>query len=122
MSQQYRDATMPELVDLFGSVTTEQCEASWLLQTPRYTCLYRRMEAVTEELRSRDGDRRRALMPLLHSENVQVRMMAAHVLLAIAPAEARTARESVRDSGIMPQVAEARMSLRSLDEGTYVPR
>ncbi|MCG6203159.1 DUF2019 domain-containing protein [Rhodopseudomonas sp. HC1] len=122
MMERYRRATTIELVDEFNSLTTAQGEASLLLQTARYTRLYRRMEAVKNELKARDGDQRRALLPLLQSRNVQVRMMAAHALLAIEPEQARRALESVRDSNVMPQVAEAGMSLRSLDEGTYLPR
>lgn len=121
MKQLYREATTPELVGLFESITKAQCEASWLLQNARYTRLYRRMQAVGEELKSRVGDQRRALLPLLQSENVQVRMMAAHALLAIEPELARRALETVRDSPFMPQAAEARGSLRSLAEGSYVP-
>lgn len=122
MIQHYRNLPTPGLVEQFNAITAEQCEASWLLQTPRYNRLYRRMQAVVEELKSRDGDQRLALLPLLRSGNVQVRMMAAHALLSIAPMQARLTLESVRDFDEMPQAAEARISLRSLDEGTYIPR
>jgi hypothetical protein len=71
------------------------------------------MTEVRDELKLRPGDQRRALMPLLDSKNVHVRLKTAITLLAIAPDSARKALTSVRD---------ASMLLRSLDEGSYVPK
>jgi hypothetical protein len=79
------------------------------------------MRNILHELKRREGDQRRALLPLLDHPNVQVRMMAAHAVLAISPALARKAFESVRASEIFPQAADAGMTLRALDNGTYVP-
>jgi hypothetical protein len=76
---------------------------------------------IRSELKAREGDQRRALIPLLQFNNVQVRLMAANTLLAIAPELARKALESVRDAGQMPQPAEATMMLRDVKGGSYVP-
>lgn len=111
-----------ELVALFETITTEQCDASWCWQASRYNRLFGQMVAICDELKSRDDDQRLALLPLLQSQNVQVRLMAAIQLLALAPQQARDALEGVIASGYMPQVAEARSMLRALDEGTYVPQ
>lgn len=116
----YQDAATSELVALFETITTEQCDASWCWQASRYNRLFGQMVAICDELKSRAGDQRLALLPLLQSENVQVRLMAAIQLLALAPDQARSALESVVASGYMPQVADARGMLRALDEGTYV--
>jgi hypothetical protein len=61
------------------------------------------MVDIRNELKHRAGDQRRALLPLLEHPNMQVRMKAAHTLLAISPTLARKALESVRASEIFPQ-------------------
>jgi len=48
-------------------------------------------------------------------------MMAADTLLAIWPDLARKALETVRESKIHPQAMDAGMTLRALDNGTFVP-
>jgi hypothetical protein len=116
-----RTASIVELVEQFNSIALAQFAANWTLKTQRYNELYKQMVQIRNELKSREGDQRRALMPLLQSENVQVRLMTANTLLAIAPDLAREALESVRDLGQMPQAAEASSMLRAIDEGTYIP-
>jgi hypothetical protein len=78
------------------------------------------MVDVLDELKRREGDQRRALLPLLDHPNLQVRMRAAHAVLSISPALARKAFESVRDSQIFPQAMDAGMTLGALDNGTYI--
>jgi hypothetical protein len=80
------------------------------------------MERLRAELKKMPGDQRRALLPLLSHPNVRVRLKAAHSLLALFPEAARKCLESIRDSDIMPQNADAAGALRGLDEGTYIPR
>jgi hypothetical protein len=92
-----------------------------VIDTRKYNRLYANMQDVRNELRKREGDQRRALLPLLDHPNVQVRMMAANTLLAISPDLARKALESVRASEISPQAMDAGMMLRGLDDGSYVP-
>jgi hypothetical protein len=114
-------ASVQELVARFLSITLGQYDAARIADTTKYNRLYRKMEDVVNELKRREGDQRRALLPLLDHPNVQVRMMAAHAVLTISAALARRAFESVRDSGIFPQAADASGTLRSLDSGFYVP-
>jgi hypothetical protein len=118
----YQHVETSELVALFETITTQQCDASWCWQASRYNRLFGQMVAICDELKSRAGDQRLALLPMLQSQNVQVRLMAAIQLLALAPQQARDALASVIASGYMPQVADARSMLRALDEGTYVPQ
>lgn len=114
-------ASVQELVARFLSIGLAQYDAAYVIDTRKYNRLFSRMRDVEAELKRREGDQRRALLPLLDHPNVQVRMMAAHELLVISPALARKALESVRDSGIFPQCANASGTLRALDDGTYVP-
>ena len=113
-------ASVQELVERFLSTGLAQYEAAYVVDTRKYNRLYARMQDIRKELRRREGDQRRALLPLLNHPNVQVRMMAAHTVLTISPDLARKAFESVRDSGIFPQAADASGTLRALDNGTYI--
>jgi hypothetical protein len=48
-----------------------------------------RMSAIADQLKSRKGDRRRALLALYDHRNAAVRLAAAKATLAVAPIEAR---------------------------------
>jgi hypothetical protein len=113
-------ASVQELVARFLSITLAQYDAARIADTTKYNRLYRKMEDVVNELKRREGDQRRALLPLLDHPNVQVRMMAAHAVLTISPVLARKAFQSVRDSEIFPQAMDAGMTIRALDNGTYI--
>jgi hypothetical protein len=113
--------SVPELVERFVSIGLAQYDALYVADTNKFNRLYREMEDVRNELKRREGDQRRALLPLLDHPNLQVRMMAAHAVLAITPALARKAFESVRESGIFPQAMDAGMTLSALENGTFVP-
>jgi len=102
------------------SIGVAQYEALYVVDTKKFNRLYREMEDVRNELKRREGDQRRALLPLLDHPNVQVRMMAAHAVLTISPVLARRAFQSVRDSQIFPQAMDAGMTIRVLDNGTYI--
>jgi hypothetical protein len=114
-------ATVQELVARFVSIGLAQYDALYVVDTKKYNRLYGKMVDIRKELKRREGDQRRALLPLLDHPNLQVRMKAAHTVLAISPDLARKALESVRDSGIFPQAADASGTLRALDTGFYVP-
>jgi hypothetical protein len=116
-----RVASVRELVARFLSIGLAQYDAAYVVDTTKYNRLFAKMQTIENELKRREGDQRHALLPLLDHPNVQVRMMAAHAVLAISPALARKAFESVRESGIFPQAMDAGMTLRALDNGTYVP-
>jgi hypothetical protein len=110
-----------ELVGRFLSVSLAQYDALYVVDTTKYNRLYAMMVDIRNELKRRDGDQRRALLPLLDHPNVQVRLKAAITVLAVAPELARRALESIRDSGILPQSADAEGMLETIDKGTYVP-
>ncbi len=114
-------ASVQELVAQFESIGLAQYDALYVVDTRKYNRLYAKMQDIRKELKRREGDQRRALLPLLDHPNVQVRMKAAHTMLAISPYLARKALESVRDSEIFPQAADAAGTLSALDDGRYVP-
>jgi hypothetical protein len=118
---QIQVASVQELVARFVSIGLAQYDAAYVVDTRKYNRLYALMVDIRNELKRREGDQRRALLPLLDHPNVQVRLKAAITVLAVAPELARRALESVRDSGILPQSADAEGMLEAIDKGTYVP-
>jgi hypothetical protein len=113
--------TVAELVERFVAIALEQDRAELDGNMAKVKRLYRDMEAVEAALKGRQGDQRRALLPLLTHPHVQVRLKAAKSSLGVAPVEAREALEKVAGSHISPQNGEAGMSLWALDEGIFKP-
>jgi hypothetical protein len=116
-----RDRSIGALVDLFTSIAVSQDEALLDNDTRRFKRLYERMGEVEGELKSREGDERRALTALYKHANAQVRLTAAIATLAIAPEEARSVLQSIRKNQEHPQALEAGMTIRGLDSGEFKP-
>ena len=114
-------ASVQELVECFVSIGLAQYEALYVADTRKFNRLYHEMEDIRNELKRREIDQRRALLPLLDHPNLQVRLKAANSVLAISPQLARKALESVRDSGILPQSADAEGMLDAIQNGSFVP-
>lgn len=76
------------------------------------------MRAVNEELKVRGPRARLALVALFDHPNVQVRMQAARLSFAVAPAAARKCLQAIGDSRIPPQYLYARLALQFIDDGT----
>jgi hypothetical protein len=79
------------------------------------------MDAVCQELQSREGDGRRALIPLYAHPNIQVRLAAAKRTLAFNYDDARRVIEEIANSGKYPIAGGAGMTLDSLDRGIFKP-
>jgi methanogenic corrinoid protein MtbC1 len=109
------------LIELFVKIAVEQDNALLVGQTAKFNRLYDRMKEVSDELKARPGDQRRALMTLYEYPNMQVRLKAAIHTLAVAPVEARQAVEAIANSKWFPQAGDAGMSLHGLDSGTFKP-
>lgn len=114
--------TIADLVQRFLSTTLAQYEAELRAENGKYNRLYRHVNEIRDELKRRDGDQRRALLPFLDHPNVQVRLMAANSLLTIVPARAKKALETVRDSRNVPQSVNAGFMLDRIEEGSFVPK
>ena len=112
--------TDDHLVAQFLQIGLDQYEALLKYNIRKHNTLYDAMVDVKNELKRRQGDQRRALLPLLEHPNVHVKMKAASALLAIYPELAKRALASVRDSRILPQAADASMMLDALDNGSFV--
>lgn len=113
--------TVPQLVERFTVLCVGQFQAELRSEIAKENRLIRQTIAVAEELKSRTGDQRIALVSLLAHSNPQVRMMAAQFTLAVAPAAARQALQDLSDRNIYPQAAYARGTLMALDSGERKP-
>jgi hypothetical protein len=118
---QLSDMTTKDLVERFAQIGVAQDQALLGGEIAKFNRLFDQMADVSNELKSREGDQRSALMELYDYPNVQVRLKAAKHTLAVAPAEARRQIETIAASNWMPQAGDAGMSLWNLDRGVYKP-
>ena len=118
---QLSDVTTKDLVERFAQIGVAQDRALLGGEITKFNRLFDQMAAVSNELKSREGDQRSALMVLYDYPNIQVRLKAAKHTLAVAPVEARRQIETIAASNWMPQAGDAGMSLWNLDRGVYKP-
>lgn len=104
-----------QLVGRFAAITAAQDDALLGHELTKFNRLFDRMLEVLEELKGRPGDQRRALMALYDYPNMQVRLQAAKLTLAVAPVEARRQIEAIAESHWMPQAGDAGMALAVMD-------
>ena len=113
--------SVKELVERFVAITQSQYQACLYDEFAKYNKLFREMMAVENELKSRSGDQRAALIPLFAHPNPQVRLMAAQSTLALAPVAARQVLQELWDRKEFPQAADAMGTLRALERGDRKP-
>lgn len=113
--------TTEELVERFVAIGFAQEQADLYDDIGEFNLLFKKMQDVVGELRSREGDQRSALLTLYDHPNLQVRIKAVKNTLALAPEEGRRVLQAIADSQRQPQAGEAGMSLRNLDAGIFKP-
>jgi hypothetical protein len=116
------DMTLDQLVERFAAIALDQDRALLRNEISRFNRLYDEMEAIKEDLRTRDGDQRHVLLRLYDHPNAQVRLKAAKATLAVAPEAARRTLQAIVDSREYPQAGDAGMTLDDLDAGSFVPK
>jgi hypothetical protein len=121
MNASLRSMTVEQLVERFAEIGMAQDEAILYDDHGKYNVLFRRMDEVDEELRSRGLSARLALLRLYEHANIQVRLKAAVRTLAVAPVEARRLLEEIALRKDVPQGGDAGMSLWNLDRGVFTP-
>lgn len=114
--------TIDELVDRFVALGIEEEDAYWKDQAARRNRLRLQRFAIAKELKGRPGDQRRALLSLYDHPNLEVRLLAAKLTLAVDPEKARQQIEAIAASHRFPQAGDAGMCLWALDEGIFVPK
>ncbi len=117
---QVHEMTIEQLVDHFVAIALAQDQAMQLNDNTKFNRLFAQMAVVEEELKSRPGDQRRALLPLLTHANAQIRLKAAIGTLAIEPVASRRALQLIWDRNEFPQAADAYGMIRALDKG-FIP-
>ncbi|MBN9598498.1 MAG: DUF2019 domain-containing protein [Afipia sp.] len=115
------DIATEDLVVRFAEIGQAQDQALLGGEKAKFKRLFQQMAEVSQELKSRPGDQRRALMRLYEFPNMQVRLKAAKHTLAVAPIEARRQLEIIAESKWFPQAGEAGMSISNLDGGIFKP-
>jgi hypothetical protein len=116
------DLTVAELVSRFAAIGIEQDKALLWGEIAKFNRLFDQMAAIRDELKARPEDQRSALLALFEHPNMQVRLQAAKVTLAVAPDAARTMLERIKGWGRQPQAGNAGMCLWNLDRGVFVPK
>jgi Domain of unknown function (DUF2019) len=116
-----RDISVTELVDHFAAAGLGQFKAELRNDIAKQNKCVEQAMAIAAELKSRPGDQRSALLQLYDHPNVQVRLNAARLTLAVAPATARDLIQAIADSKQYPQAGDAGMCLWALDQGIFKP-
>jgi hypothetical protein len=110
-----------QLVARFAEICLDQDQALLRSDISGFNRLFGQMAAIRDELKSRTGDQRRALLGLYDHENAQVRLQAARASLAVAPEEARRVIEAIANGRKFPQAGDAGMTISNLDSGVFKP-
>jgi ParB-like chromosome segregation protein Spo0J len=111
-----------QLIEHYAEICVAQARALLENDISKFNRLFEQMRAIIEELKSRPGDQRRALLALYDHPNAQVRLQAAKTTLAVAPDAARKLIETIANSREYPQAGDAGMSLWNLDRGVFKPK
>lgn len=111
----------PDLVEIFAALGVLKDQAMMTDDRAEVRRLLDHMWAIEDQLKSRKGDQRRALLALYDHRNPGVRLAAARATLAVAPTEARRMIESIAEGRHMHYSGDAGMCLLNLDSGQYVP-
>ena len=110
-----------ELVRHFTQIVVAQDVALLGGKRSTFNRLFQQMMDVANELKARVGDQRRLLIELYDFPNMQVRVQAVKLTLAVAPTAARQQLEAIAETHWMPQAGDAGMSLSNLDRGIFKP-
>jgi hypothetical protein len=116
-----QDMSVDSLVERFAELGERQYRAELLGDHSAFNRHYDEIDKVRNELKGRDGDQRTALLSLYEHPNMQVRLNAAKLTLAVAPKAAREALEAIEASHHYPQAGDAGMTLFALDDGIFQP-
>ena len=113
--------SIEQLIERYVAIGLAEEEAVLYDDTPGYNQLFRKEQAVVDELQGRPGDQRSALLALYEHDNPWVRMSAVKNSLALVPEEGRRVLQEMADSMKQPYADEAGMTLWTLDEGIFKP-
>jgi hypothetical protein len=116
-----RDFPVDALVQRFTAIAVQQYDCVQRNDVSRFNKLFQQMKEVSDELRSRPGDARIALVPLYTHSNLQVRLKAAIHTLAINRDAARYVLEEIAKDTFYVQALDAGFALQNMDRGIFKP-
>jgi Domain of unknown function (DUF2019) len=114
-----QDMTVDQLVKRFVGIALAEYDAIELDDNAKFRRMFDHMTELMAEFLTRPVQQRRALMALYEHPNPQVRYRAAFFTQDIAPAAARRVCEIISERNEYPQAANARRTIRNMDEGPY---
>lgn len=112
---------LADLIRLYIEIAIAQHRALANFETGKFNRLFTQQIDLERELKSRPGDHRSALMPLLDHSDIQVRLSAAYALRPIALEDATRAFERIAQENYYPQTANARFALDKIADGSWTP-
>jgi hypothetical protein len=113
--------SVAQLVSRFIEIGVAQDWADGMDRNDLWNQFFQFGQAIEQELKSRPGDERSALMPLYNHQNEQVQLLAARATLAVAPKAAKRALAAIRDMHCGTQSIDAGSCLSSIELGIYKP-
>lgn len=120
-NRNYDSTDSSRLIEEFIDVLVKQEKVAAEDKIALYNRYFAIKNAIVNELKSRPGDERRLLVPLLTHNSYAVRYFAAVATLTIAPQEAIQTLEVLAYSLQYPYGYNAISTLNSLKSGVFVP-
>ncbi len=117
-----KNMSTDEIKDYFLELSIKKRETDDYLDTYNYNRIFSILQDIRAELKSRSGDQRSILIPLISHPNLQVRLNASAATLAITP-DALTMLRAIAalDRAWNPERGEALSLVNAIDEGRYIP-
>ncbi len=109
-----------DIVNYFLELSYKKKETDYFMDTYTYSKIFKILEEIELELKSRPGDQRSILIPLIGHPNLQVRLNASAATLAITP-DALTMLRAIAALGWDPERSAAISLVNAIDDGIYTP-
>ncbi len=111
-----------EIFDYFIEISKKRTEADKNMDLETYNKIFYIILEIRSEFKSRPGDQRSVLIPLIFHQNLQVRLNASLATLAITPDALMMLRAiAALDVAWEPEQIEALRMVEAIDEGRYIP-
>ncbi|WP_341988978.1 DUF2019 domain-containing protein [Azorhizobium sp. AG788] len=120
--EKIKKMTNENIIEYFIALSKKRTEADSYMDIYTYNKIYKILQVIEKELKSRPGDQRSILIPLIFHPNLQVRLNASLATLAVTPDALMMLRAiAALDVAWEPEQIEALHSVEAIDEGRYIP-
>ena len=117
----FEHMTIQELIAAYEQIVLEQDQSFRFEKNTKFNKEFKIRVAIVEQLRSRPGDQREALAPLLDRREPWMRICVAEDTYSLDPERSRKYMQTVADYRFDPYKGRAASSLALWDMG-YTPR